>query len=100
MVRFAETFPDTQILQTLSGELGWSHIRLLIYLDDVLKRDFYAGMFRLERSIADLLKSRHVCKAQRDCRASGQVQKRITTGRNSPRADFVAPLWSFRLGRA
>jgi len=26
MVRFAETFPDRQIIQTLSGKLGWSHM--------------------------------------------------------------------------
>jgi len=28
--------------------LSWSHIRLIIYLDDDLKRDFYAEMCRLE----------------------------------------------------
>lgn len=49
MVRFAETFPDIKIVQTLSGKLGWSHLRLVIYLDDALKRDFYAEMCRLER---------------------------------------------------
>jgi predicted nuclease of restriction endonuclease-like (RecB) superfamily len=49
MVRFAETFRDQKILQTLSGKLGWSHFRLLIYLDEPLKRDFYAEMCRLER---------------------------------------------------
>jgi predicted nuclease of restriction endonuclease-like (RecB) superfamily len=48
-VRFAETFTDKKILQTLSGKLGWSHFRLLIYLDDPLRRDFYAEMCRLER---------------------------------------------------
>jgi hypothetical protein len=27
MVRFAEVFPDRQIVQTLSGQLTWSHLR-------------------------------------------------------------------------
>lgn len=49
MVKFAEIFADKKILQTLSGELGWSHFRLLISLDEPVKRDFYAEMCRMER---------------------------------------------------
>jgi predicted nuclease of restriction endonuclease-like (RecB) superfamily/ribosomal protein L12E/L44/L45/RPP1/RPP2 len=49
MVRFAEVFPDEKILHTLCAQLSWSHFRLIIYLDDDLKRDFYAEMCRLER---------------------------------------------------
>lgn len=48
MVRFAEVFPDEKILHTLCAKLSWSHFRLIIYLDDDLKRDFYAEMCRLE----------------------------------------------------
>ena len=48
MIRFAEVFPDEQIVSTLSRQLGWSHFRLIIYLDDDLKRDFYAEMCRIE----------------------------------------------------
>lgn len=48
MVRFAEVFQDEKILHTLCAKLSWSHFRLIIYLDDDLKRDFYAGMCRLE----------------------------------------------------
>jgi predicted nuclease of restriction endonuclease-like (RecB) superfamily len=49
MVRFAEVFPDEKILHTLCAKLSWSHFRLIIYLDDDLKRDFYAEMCRIER---------------------------------------------------
>jgi hypothetical protein len=42
MVRFAETFPDETILRTLCAKLSWSHFRLLVGMDDKLKRDFYA----------------------------------------------------------
>lgn len=43
-----ETFPDFQIISTLSGELSWSHIKELIYVKDELKRDFYLQMCRIE----------------------------------------------------
>lgn len=48
MVRFAEVFQDEKILHTLCAKLSWSNFRLIIYLDDDLKRDFYAEMCRLE----------------------------------------------------
>ena len=49
MVRFAETFPDPQIVRALSANLSWTHLRRVIYLDDPLQRDFYAEMCRMER---------------------------------------------------
>jgi len=49
MVRFAEVFPDTKIVHALSAQLSWTHLRQIIYLDEALKRDFYAEMCRLER---------------------------------------------------
>jgi predicted nuclease of restriction endonuclease-like (RecB) superfamily len=49
MVRFAEAFPEEKILHTLCAKLSWSHFRLIIYIDDDLKRDFYAEMCRIER---------------------------------------------------
>jgi predicted nuclease of restriction endonuclease-like (RecB) superfamily len=48
MVRFAETFPDEAILHTLCAKLSWSHFRLLVGMDDQIKRDFYAEMCRIE----------------------------------------------------
>ncbi len=48
MIRFAEVFPDVQIVQSLIAKLGWTHFQRLIYLDGPLKRDFYAEMCRLE----------------------------------------------------
>jgi hypothetical protein len=49
MVRFAELFPDEQILATLLQELTWSHFTLLLPLKDQLAREFYAEMCRAER---------------------------------------------------
>ncbi|MBM3862162.1 MAG: DUF1016 domain-containing protein [Verrucomicrobia bacterium] len=49
MVRFGEVFPDPKIVNALSTQLGWTHFRHLLPLDDQLKRDFYAEMCRLEK---------------------------------------------------
>ena len=49
MIRFAEAYEDETIVSTLSRQLSWSHFLDLIYIDDSLKRDFYAEMCRLER---------------------------------------------------
>lgn len=58
MIRFAEAFPERQIVQTLSAQLGWSHFVEIIPLDDSLRRDFYAEMCRLERWSVRTLRSK------------------------------------------
>ena len=49
MMRFAEVFADEEIVSALRRQLSWTHFKELIYLDDRLKRDFYAEMCRIER---------------------------------------------------
>jgi hypothetical protein len=49
MIRFAEVFPDRQIVSALMTQLGWTHFLHIIPFDDPLKRDFYAEMCRIER---------------------------------------------------
>jgi len=49
MLRFAETFPELEIVQTLSGQLGWSHLTQLIFVPDPIAREFYARMCITER---------------------------------------------------
>jgi predicted nuclease of restriction endonuclease-like (RecB) superfamily len=48
-VRVAEVFPEAGILHTLCSQLSWSHLRLVIQIDDPLKRDFYLAICRAER---------------------------------------------------
>ena len=48
-MRVAEIFPEAGILHTLCSELSWSHLRVLIQIDDPLKRDFYLEICRVER---------------------------------------------------
>ncbi|KAF5417813.1 MAG: hypothetical protein C5S49_02735 [Candidatus Methanogaster sp.] len=40
-MQFAQAFPDEQIVYTLCRELSWSHLRLVMFMDDPLKREFY-----------------------------------------------------------
>lgn len=49
MVKFAEVFPDEQIVSTLSQQLSWSYFVTIIYLKEYLKRDFYAEMCRIKK---------------------------------------------------
>ena len=47
-IRFAQTYPEVQIVHTLCAKLSWSHLRLLAALDDAIQRDFYTGLCQLE----------------------------------------------------
>lgn len=49
MVRFAEAFSDEAIVSALRRQLGWTHFKQLIYMEDALKRGFYAEMCRIEQ---------------------------------------------------
>ncbi len=49
MLRFAEAFPDVQIVSALRRQLSWTHFKEIIYIDDPLKREFYAELCRAER---------------------------------------------------
>jgi len=49
MIRFAEAYPDEKIVSSLLRQLSWTHFLAIIYIEDSLKRDFYAEMCRIER---------------------------------------------------
>ncbi|MGO8670540.1 MAG: PDDEXK nuclease domain-containing protein [Capsulimonadaceae bacterium] len=58
MVQFADRFPNVEIVATLWQQLSWSHWRLIIAIDDPLKREFYAQMCRIERWSVRTLQSK------------------------------------------
>jgi predicted nuclease of restriction endonuclease-like (RecB) superfamily len=58
MLRFAELFPNFEIVQTLSGQLSWSHVNQLLYVPDPLAREFYARMSIAERWSARTLRQK------------------------------------------
>ncbi|MEG9489449.1 DUF1016 N-terminal domain-containing protein [Mannheimia indoligenes] len=49
LMQFAATFPDIEILHTLCAKLSWSHFKLIIAIDEPIKREFYATMAAQER---------------------------------------------------
>jgi hypothetical protein len=44
MMKFAEAFPDEEIVASLSQQLSWSQFRELLPLEQSLQREFYAEM--------------------------------------------------------
>lgn len=45
-IRFGELYPDVSIVHSLSAQLNWTHTRLIISIDDDLKRSFYIGRLK------------------------------------------------------
>jgi hypothetical protein len=58
MIRFTEVFPDEKIVYALRRQLSWTHFRKIIYLDDPLRREFYAEMCRIEQWSTRMLESK------------------------------------------
>ena len=58
MIQLAEVFPDEQIIMSLAQQLSWSHFTLLIPIKDVIKRDFYAEMSRIEQWNVRILRNK------------------------------------------
>ncbi len=60
MVKFAEVFPNQQIVSSVMRQLSWTHIIQIIYLKEELKRNFYAEMCAIEgwsvRTLQDKIK--------------------------------------------
>lgn len=60
-LQIADIFQDKKILHTVCAKLSWSHLRLIMTIDDSLKRDFYLEICRLEhwsvRQLQERMKS-------------------------------------------
>jgi len=58
MIKFYDEFSNFEIVQTLSGQLNWSHILEILKIDDELKCEFYITMIAHERWSVRTLKER------------------------------------------
>jgi len=58
MIKLCEKFSEEQIVQTLSGQLSWSHFVEILKIDDSLKLEFYITMCMNERWSVRTLKDR------------------------------------------
>jgi predicted nuclease of restriction endonuclease-like (RecB) superfamily len=57
-IKFVEMFSDNSIVYTLCTQFTWSHIRIIIYIKDDLKRDFYIEMCKMERWSVRILRKK------------------------------------------
>lgn len=48
-MRIAEIYEDEKKLHAVSAKLSWTHLKILIYIDDALKRSFYIEMCKHEK---------------------------------------------------
>jgi predicted nuclease of restriction endonuclease-like (RecB) superfamily len=49
MMQFAEVFLDQKIVVSLIRQLSWTHILVIIPIQDQIKREFYIEMCKLEK---------------------------------------------------
>ncbi len=99
MVRFAEVCPEAKIVHALSAQLSWTHLRLVIYLDDPLEREFYAAVCRMERwntrtlneKIQSMLFERTALSKKPDRLMAAELKKLREEGELSPDLVFRDP---------
>ncbi len=48
-IRFAEVFSEKEIVYTVCRQLSWSHLRIIFFIEEPLKREFYIEMCKLEK---------------------------------------------------
>ena len=92
MLRFAEVYPDGEIVSAARRQLSWTHLRTLIYIDDPLKRDFYLQMCQQEgwstRTLQERLDSqlfeRTALSKQPDALLAQELDTLRQTGELSP----------------
>lgn len=58
MIKFAEVFPDEQIVASLVRALSWSHFIEILPLKQPLEREYYAELCRIERWSVRTLRER------------------------------------------
>lgn len=92
MQRFAEVFPEFEIVSAARRQLSWTHFRTLIYIDDPLKRDFYFQMCQqegwstrtLQQRLDSQLFERTALSKQPDALLTEELAKLRQTGELKP----------------
>lgn len=107
-LRIAEVFPDEKILHTLCAQLSWSHLRLLLGIDDRLKRDFYIEIGRqehwsvrqMQERMGSMLFERTAISKKPEDTIAQELQLMRKEGRLSPDMAFRDPYLLDFLGLA
>jgi len=58
MIRFAEAWPDHEQVTRLATNVGWSHFKEVLYLENEMQRQFYSEMCQVERWSVRTLRDR------------------------------------------
>ena len=106
MMRFAEVFPEKQIVSSLIRQLSWTHILVIIPIKDTLKREFYIEMCKMEkwsvrtfrRRISSMLYERTAISKKPDETIKGDLEQLKTDDKLSPDLIFRDPYFLDFLG--
>ena len=97
MLQFAERFSDQKIVATLSRQLGWSHFKEILPVEDPLARDFYAELCRMEqwsvRTLRQKIQSMLFERTALSRKPEKLIQRELTRLR---RSDRLSPDLVFR----
>ena len=104
-VQFFESFPDEQIVSTLSTQLSWSHFIEILSVKAPLAREFYAEMCRVERwpvrtlrqKIGGMLYERTALSKNTEAVIKGELEN-LRDGRMTPDMVFRDPYFLDFLG--
>src|SRR5271154_6667135 len=99
MVKFAEVFPDQEIVSSVMRQLSWTHIIQILYLKDELRRNFYAEMCAIEgwsvRTLQDKIKrmlfERTAIAKKPESAAAQELQLLRESGKLTPDLVFRDP---------
>ncbi|MGX9366955.1 PDDEXK nuclease domain-containing protein [Desulfoplanes sp. PS50] len=105
-IQFAETFPNQEIVATLSRQLSWSHFKILLPLEKPLQREFYTEMCRAEgwsvrtlrKKIDSMLYERTALSKKPDEVIQHELQQLKETDKLSPDLVFRDPYFLEFLG--
>lgn len=106
IMQFADAFPDREIVATLWRQFTWSHIKLIIPMNDSLKRAFYMEMCRLEKwsvrtfqeRINSMLYERTAISKKPEETIQRELQQLTDTGQITPDLVFRDPYFLDFLG--
>ncbi len=97
MLQFAGQFPQPKIVATLSRQLGWSHFKEIIPVEDPLARNFYAELCRVEqwsvRTLRQKIQSMLFERTALSKKPAKLIQRELTRLR---RSDQLSPDLVFR----
>lgn len=105
-LRFAESFPEFEIVSTLWRELSWSHLKEIIYFENELKRQFYIEMCKIEKwsvrtfreKINSMLYERTAISKKPEETIKNELQQLSETNRLTPDLVFRDPYFLDFLG--